>query len=148
MNPEDEHLSWDNVPELNKEFYAMRPWEHLRYRLLHLAALAGHREQFRALLEDGVRIGGLELGLTPTDGVGDISAEGQVAFIAAETEILIQHTCETLLRLWFAHRPDVDGSIPDCPWLSLARDRSFGKFRQRCDELQANTAADLRLPVA
>lgn len=148
MRPEDQGLLPENIPRLNERFYEMRPWEHLRYRVLHLAAAAGHPDQFTALQQDGVTIGDVTLTMTPTDEDGDVTQNGHLAFVAAETEMLVQHSCETLLRLWFAHRPDAHGRAPDCPWLVLARDRSFVKFKERCAALRSVSDQDLELSVA
>jgi hypothetical protein len=68
-----------------------------------------------------------------------------MSYVAVEAEMLLQHTCEALLRLWFAHRPDAQGAPPSCPWLELSGDRDFSRFRARCKEL-ASSSENLALP--
>lgn len=60
--------------------------------------------------------------------------------MATKVEVLLHHAVEALMRLYFAHqpifKPDGQPQFPPCPWLEVARLRSFVEFKQRVkDEL-------------
>src|ERR1700761_9070576 len=84
-----------NYPELNAAFYAGRPWEYFRHRLVHLAAVA--TKPGEAPLTGPFAVGPvtIELHAPETD---DYPTPGQT-FVAVESEVLLHHAAETLLRL-------------------------------------------------
>jgi hypothetical protein len=74
-------------------------------------------------------------GLKYTEGPGEESGkaaekanEARERFVMADSEALLHHASETLLRLYLAHEQQ-----GDCPWLDMARVRSPGKFKQMVD---------------
>jgi hypothetical protein len=52
-------------------------------------------------------------------------AEDREQFVFAESEVLLHHVSETLLRLYLAHE-----GAPPCPWLEIARVRGAGQFKR------------------
>jgi hypothetical protein len=133
----DHLLAPEQFPELNQAFYTTKPWEYFNYRnhLLILAAGAGDR--LEQIAEEGVSY----KGLTYKEGLDQDAADevqAQVTrenFVIAESEALLHHTSETVLRLYLAHEP-----LKPCPWLEMARVRSPGDFKQM---LEARFLKDL-----
>lgn len=132
---EDRGLSTSNAGLLNERFYEGRPWAYFRRRLVHLAMTADPDAEL-------VPPGGLTLTVGRTqiqldlhddenDREADVSPIANTRFVAAEGEVLLHHTSETLLRLALAHLPTADGTVPDAPWLALVRERSFEAFKTR-----------------
>src|SRR5690349_6380569 len=79
-------------------------------------------------------VDGLKLAFEAVDDVAaeaDVSSVTNTWFVAAESEVLLHHVSETLLRLSLALAPSADGEVPDAPWLELARERSFRSFKKR-----------------
>lgn len=64
--------------------------------------------------------------------------EDQQAFVTLETEVLLHHVAETLLRLYLAHE-----NSPPCPWIAVSRERSPRRFKRKIQNLleRLNTSA-------
>ena len=50
-------------------------------------------------------------------------------FVIADSEALLHHASETVLRLYLAHEP-----LKPCPWLEMARIRTPGEFKQMVED--------------
>lgn len=111
---------------LNQAFYRAEPAEYLELRLWALAStISGEGE-----LEVG--FGGFKIGRSapPTD-----AQLGRYA--ALESTVLLHHAAEAMLRLYLAH-----SNRNPCPWLELARLRSFSEFKRRIAELKTELATE------
>ena len=129
-NPDDQ-LAPEQFPRMNKDFYATKPWEYFNARNHLLMLAAGASDQLYEIAREGVSYRGLNYQEKPGEGKED-SAEAKEAwekFVMAESEVLLHHASETLLRLYLAHEP-----LPACPWLEVARVRSPGDFKRMLEE--------------
>lgn len=99
----DHLLAPEQFPELNQAFYATRPWEYFRQRERLLALTAGAPEKLLAVGREGVQVGRLHFQLDG-DSAGEMQdAEDRERFLLADSELLLHHVSETLLRLYLAH---------------------------------------------
>lgn len=143
----DDLLVPEQFPELNEAFYATKPWEYFNYRnhLLMLAAGAGDR--LVEVAEDGVTYKGMTYQEKPggEDEDGDQAKVAKENFVISDSEALLHHASETLLRLYLAHE-----GLKPCPWLELARVRTPGQLKQMLEDrfLEDLSAADRRARVA
>ena len=119
-----------NLLRFNESFYMTSPADYLRIRLNLALLAAGKTEELQGLLEDGVEFEGLTLRAAPSedededdDDEGDERAVGR--FVAIESQQLLHHACETALRMFLVH-----SAAPSAPWIELAGDRNFGKFKE------------------
>ena len=113
---------------LNDEFYAGDPAGYFRLRLNMLLLAAGAPDAVNELLEAGVRYEGLvtaRLGRSSEER-GDL----QTAYLITESQALLHHVSEALVRLFLAHV-----GHPACPWLEVASLRSFSKFKKQAEVL-------------
>jgi len=129
MTSEAAPVDWKR---LNEEFYAGDPAGYFRIRLNMLLLAAGAPDEVQRLLEAGVRYDGLvtmELGRS-----SDVRDDLHVAYLITESQALLHHVSEALLRLFLAHaRPS------PCPWKELASLRNFATFREEVAALGAYT---------
>jgi hypothetical protein len=124
--PSPDHLlAPEQFPELNRAFYATRPWEYFRHRERLLALTAGAPEKLLAAGRDGVQVGRLHFQLQGDPQQEEQDAEDRERFLLADSQILLHHVSETLLRLYLAHE-----NLPPCPWLEVARVRGPGAFKK------------------
>jgi len=120
--PEDRDLSAENFDRLNRDFFEAAPHEYFQNRLNHLMLFAGRRGDIREMLRSGVGYRGVRVTFrAPAD-----DDEHDMSFIALESEVLLHHAAETLLRLYLAHE-----GRPECPWLEMARVRQPSTFKER-----------------
>ena len=75
------------------------------------------------MLEDGAAYGGVTVSAHPAQTEED---EYSLRFVALESEVLLHHSAETLLRLYLAHE-----GLPPCPWMELARLRAPRDFKEK-----------------
>jgi hypothetical protein len=61
-------------------------------------------------------------------------------FLVVESQVLLHHTAEALLRMYLAHE-----SNPACPWLTMAASREPGKFTKQLAELAKTSWTQDRL---
>jgi len=137
LREEDRGLSPDNAPMLNQRFYDAQPWAYFRRRLAHLAQTADPDAELVPPGGTMFTVGKAQVRLDPHEGEdreADVSSIANTRFVAAEGEVLLHHTSETVLRLALAHLPAEDGALPEAPWLALARERSFKTFKERLRE--------------
>lgn len=123
---------------LNRRFYEAEPWTYFRRRLSFLAEVADpSSERSRPTTPKEFKVGRVTVGLTPSTNDSrdaDVSSRANTNFSAAEGEVLLHHTSETLLRLALAHMPRSDGRLPACPWFEVARLRTFQVFKELIEE--------------
>jgi len=123
---------------LNRRFYEAEPWTYFRRRLSLLAEVADPESELsRPTTPKEFTVGRVTVALTPSADDGrsaDVSSRANTNFSAAEGEVLLHHTSETLLRLALAHLPTSGGSLPACPWFEVARLRAFQVFKKSIKE--------------
>lgn len=123
--PEPEPLE-ANFRELNEAFYQERPWNYFLQRLVHLAAIAS--DTSTSPFEGPITVGPVTIhSHSPT--VFEYPSPGQ-SFVAVESEVLLHHASETLLRLIHAH-----AEPSPCPWLRMSAVRNFSEFKDWVKEL-------------
>ncbi len=120
-----------NYPELNDEFYAGRPWDYFRHRLIHLAAVAA--EPGEAPLTGPFAVGLVAIEMRAPD-TNHHPTPGQT-FAAIECEVLLHHASETLLRLIYAH-----AEPHPCPWLRMSAMSRADQFKNWVKQLVRNSA--------
>lgn len=128
----DNLLVPEQFPELNEAFYATKPWEYFNYRNHLLMLAAGAADRLAKIAEDGVAYKGMTYQENPGGGDDEDGDQAEVAkenFVIADSEALLHHASETLLRLYLAH----EGPKP-CPWLELARVRTPGQLKKMLED--------------
>jgi hypothetical protein len=109
----EEQQALETLNALNKRFFSeVEPWAYLHTRLFGLVAVAGKPDGFTNLFTDGITVGGrLRVG-----GTGKPPSPEEVQrFVAVDSEVLLHHAAETVLRAYLAL-----ASRPDAPWLEIA----------------------------
>ena len=136
-------LAAENDPALNETFYSARPYRYFIQRLESLMLVAGRPTELETLIAEGVTIGKLKAGGHPreerTEDEEAEAAQDRERYVISETEVLVHHAAETLLRLYLAHEP-----LPPCPWLTMAEERSFAAFKQRVRKLSEDLSQGRR----
>lgn len=117
------------VGMLNSTFYGAEPAVYFRMKLTLLLLVAGREDEVGALIDGGVQYQDLVL-MTEEDGDERVSRARLQAYLVAESESVLHHAAETLIRLFLAH-----ADIPACPWLEVAGLLSFREFRRRNADL-------------
>jgi hypothetical protein len=113
----------DTLNALNNDFFDLEPWSYLHTRLCGLAAAAGKPDRFIDLFEvaftvgDGFKIGG---------GGQSPAPEAVQRFAAVDSEVLLHHAAETVLRAYLTF-----ASHPDAPWLDIAAQRQAREFKEK-----------------
>lgn len=118
---------------MNEDFYRLEPVTYFLFRLRNLLLSASHGLEMVQLLEQGVHVGVFSMsveGEAVSDQLDEEQKEDQDAFVTLETEVLLHHVSETLLRLYLAHE-----NSPPCPWISISRERSPRRFKKRVSGL-------------
>jgi hypothetical protein len=119
--PEEEEEALGTLNDLNKRFFELQPWAYLHTRLLGLVAAAGKPAAFAEMFKGDITIGG-RLKVT---GTGEPASPGYVEqFVAVDSEVLLHHAAETVLRAYLAF-----ASGPDAPWLEIATHWSSKDFK-------------------
>jgi hypothetical protein len=127
-DPIDEWL----LKHVDERFYEAFPRDYFHDSLmLALAALQAPRRTLSVLTEDQFFRGSddenvLQLRLDPDD----LDEESYRKTAKLQIVNLYYHTLETFLRLFLAHRPGVDR-----PWLEMARETEFRKFKSKAAKL-------------
>ena len=120
-------IDWD---DLNGHFYSGTPSAYFRTRLNLLVLAAGRPDELAGMLAEGVRYEGLLAKITPGD-KGDGDQRNHTAFLVTESQMLLHHVSEALLRLFLGH-----ADLSPCPWLECASLTSFRVFRDRVEGLR------------
>lgn len=123
------------LEEVNEKFFALEPWRYLDTRVFSLVALAGKPSEIIELFQDGVVLGQrLRMSATTVDRP---NPEDLDRFVAVDSEVLLHHAAETVLRAYFAF-----ASSSDAPWLTIASERRAGRFKQKvADRFVARSGA-------
>jgi hypothetical protein len=108
------------LDRLNREFYTADPSDYFETRWLSLLVMAGRADNVLAMLTEGVTYGHIHA--TIADAA--TTPEGVRNFATIESQVLLHHASEALLRLYLAHVVR-----PPCPWLELASER-FETFKK------------------
>lgn len=121
--------------EVNEKFFALEPWRYLDTRVFSLVALAGKPSEIIELFQDGVVLG-QRLRMSAST-VERPNPEDLDRFVAVDSEVLLHHAAETVLRTYFAF-----ASRPDAPWLEIASERRPGRFKRKvADRFVARSGA-------
>jgi hypothetical protein len=119
--PEGEQEALERLNALNKQFFELDPWSYLHTRLLGLVAAAGKPAAFAEMFKGDITVGGR----LKATGTGEPpTAERVERFVAVDSEVLLHHAAETVLRAYFAF-----ASRPDAPWVEIG---PLGSSRKRC----------------
>lgn len=130
---EQAHNPTAKVQELNQDFYGREPSTYFLFRLRNLVLSAGRELELEQLVAGGVEVGVFDLAGDDAKRPGPLDheqQEDQHAFVTLETEVLLHHVSETLLRLYLVH----EQSSP-CPWIALSRERSPRRFKRKVQSL-------------
>jgi hypothetical protein len=105
---------------LNRAFYGSDPANFCQRRLINLIAIASSSDAEAHQITFG------KLKLTRPS-IDDSPADERTrkAYVAIETEMLLHHAAETLLRMFFAHRDR--GPVP---WIELSRLRGARRVQE------------------
>src|SRR5690348_6121498 len=126
----------DRIQRLNHDFYRLEPSSYFFFRLRNLLLSEGRGLELEQLLDQGVDVGTFHAAASKDQeltALDDGQREAQHRFVTLETEVLLHHVGETLLRLYLAHE-----HWPACPWISLSRERSPRRFKRKVENLLNN----------
>ena len=140
IRPEDDSLARENFAALNDSFYRSTPHDHFARKAFQLHYAAARPDELdKAARQGGIAFDGLRLQPNPEGMWQDSDAHEQ--FLAVESEVLLHHLGEALLRMYLGHE-----ALPLCPWLEIARLRSFDRFKQRLRKQFIDSDADSAIP--
>jgi hypothetical protein len=132
----DDQLATENYPRLNEQFYNANPQSYLERRWTNLLFTLGKGDELAEMAREGLKFDGVEVTWSgEPDEIEKEKSERQ-RFITAESEILLHHASETLLRLYLAHV-----TRGPCPWLELARNKDFQAFKKKVARLRRRVVA-------
>jgi hypothetical protein len=131
-NP-DSGLASENFPGLNRTFYRMKPQAYLRRRLTSLLLWLGSPGGLEDLLRAGIEYESIKLKWSDDqdDELRQEEVDEQHRYAAIESEVLLHHASETVLRFYLAHSPE-----SSCPWLDLSRETEFRVFKEKVAHLR------------
>lgn len=125
------------VRALNERYYSRSPALYFRQRLNNLTVCAARLPNFREALRAGIDIGDLTITVGEHEAVdSDLDDEELLAFVTAESEVLLYHAIESMFRVYLAH-----AQRPECPWLRMASVSSIQDMR-RAVERRFGESAD------
>ncbi|MGH2938777.1 MAG: hypothetical protein ACRDPE_11740 [Solirubrobacterales bacterium] len=130
----------DRVEQLNNDFFSRSPSDYFLFRLRNLVLSASHGLDLERLVARGVEVGDFTLGEYQGDlgeALDDEQEEAQHSFVTLETEVLLHHVSETLLRLYLV----LEQRSP-CPWLAMSRERSPRRFKRKVESLVERLGPD------
>jgi hypothetical protein len=137
----------DKFQRLNEEFYAANPSTYFRDRLLMLVLGAANPNLIEENVSEGTAWGVLRaVALEQPDAALKDAAEKEAEhsrFLVAESQVLLHHAAEALLRMFLAHERN-----PECPWLEIAAFKDAGKFREALTLLARRTWSRDRMNTA
>ncbi len=115
---------------LNESFYSSSPAAYFEQRLNSLLVVAADDPEYGPRLRSGLTIAGETFTVSSNEHVESQLSEKQLRqFVTSETEVLLHHAAESLLRLFLAHE-----SHAPCPWLNISMLTSFTRFWDAVDE--------------
>lgn len=129
MADDDESLrqTWR---DLNTQFYAGNPASYFRSRWHLLMLAAGRPADLERLLADGVEYDELTARIELDEAEDPEGERLHLAFLVTESQVLLHHTSEALLRLFLGH-----AGRPPCPWVECATLLDFRVFRREVADL-------------
>lgn len=116
------------ITMVNDWYFSSNPADYFRGRLQMLVVGASRTDEIRGFLADGVEFAGLRISFSADQ--NSVNASGSRSdehdpFIVLDSQHLLHHSCETALRLFFAHGPGVQ-----VPWIEVAAIRSARDFKR------------------
>jgi hypothetical protein len=132
----DDGLAAENYPRLNEQFYTANPQSYLERRWTNLLFTLGKGDELAEMAREGLEFDGIEVRWPDDPEEVDKEKLERQRFITAESEILLHHASETLLRLYLAH-----ATREPCPWLELARENDFRAFKKKVARLRRGLAS-------
>ncbi|MEU6579578.1 hypothetical protein [Nocardia sp. NPDC046763] len=114
-------LARELFTELNATFYQDDPSEYLLTKIEALTLMLAPDEALAPAYAAERQIGIARFGGMPVR-----SRITRERYVRTECILVLHHTCETLLRLYFAHTEK-----PDCPWLGMAASVNFAEFKDK-----------------
>lgn len=124
-----------DLQSLNRSFYAADPAAYFRTRMLVLGLLIAKSDDLSDML-DGVTVEDLTLSVPHGPATAEDEA-AHLAYLVTESESLVHHLAETLVRLFIAHR-----DLPPCPWLEVAELTQAWQFKQAAESIAADSRSD------
>ena len=125
VQPEEEVAFQRSLDAVNREFYRQAPSDYFKRRLYSMAMMAGRPDLVRCALAEGLSVGAA----TFHHAHWPVDDEYQNAYLAVESEVILYHASEALLRLLIAHYPR-DGSLPALNLAAVTSHQEFyGKVR-------------------
>lgn len=132
---------------LNDEFYASSPSTYFRDRLQMLVLRGANPNVIDENLGAQTTWGQLGVMALESRAEGaEEAAEKQaehLRFLVTESQVLLHHAAETLLRMYLAHE-----ARAECPWLEIAASKDGRRFREDLDELARSTWDRERMDAA
>lgn len=108
------------APALNRAFYSTEPHSYLIQRLVSLLIIKEKGDQLEELIDDEFELGGVAMKKQSVT----TGKDRRWRFVTTESEVVLHHVSETLLRLYLAH-----AERPAVPWLSMAEEMDFRQFK-------------------
>jgi hypothetical protein len=99
MSEEDEDVTAARFQQLNKRFYTADPADYFRTRLSTLMLVAGRPGDLLGLLKEGVEYGRIR---SQADTNAEVDAAGIDRYVTVESQVLLHHVAEALIRLFLA----------------------------------------------
>lgn len=121
--------------QLNRSFYAAEPAAYFRTKVLVLGLLIARSDELNSML-DGLTIEDLVLS-APSGPATAEDERNHLAYLVTESESLVHHLAETLVRLFLAHR-----EVSACPWFAVAELKQFQEFKAQASALVASRSSD------
>lgn len=117
-------LAWHQYQELNFSFYEEQPSDFINMRVELLSLMLCNEEQLAPAYAAERSIKGVQLGgATPPD------AEKRNRYMQTEAIIILHHSVEMILRLFYAHVEHTD-----CPWKGMASEVNFATFKAKVEK--------------
>jgi hypothetical protein len=104
-----------------------------------LVLAAGRSSELDALLSEAIEFEDLKYGPDPATNLPEEDARNHLAYLTTESQVLLHHTAEALVRLFLGH-----AELPLCPWFECARLTKFWEFRDKAAKLAAADDKDTR----
>lgn len=131
----DEQAKTPGFDQQNELFYSQQPTSYFRDRLTLLGLRAARSDELADVIGDGFVWGKLHIGGGDDEDLNEDEEETRLTrFVITESQVLLHHTSETLIRMFLAH-----AGRPQCPWLEMAALMDFKTFRAQVSELAASS---------
>jgi hypothetical protein len=113
----------DTLNVLNDRFFGLEPWAYLHTRLIGLIALAGKPRALVKLFKEDITLGRRLKICGPVTVPTPYEVQ---RFVAVDSEVLLHHAAEAVLRAHLAF-----ASRPDAPWLEIAAHWRPREFKEK-----------------